>query len=147
MEGCREKYGRLVGHSFGDRQDELIGERHGNCFGLTAGKTGRRPERRGLVRQAEVRETGPARLAQTAADHTRDQDTVSDPDAVDVRTGFGNRPDRLVAQLDAGSGRGVVVEVQVRAADGGVFDGHDHAIGTREDRIGDIVYRELSRTF
>jgi hypothetical protein len=66
---------------------------------------------------------------------------------VDVRADLGHRPDRLVAELDAGSGRGVVVEVQVRAADGGVFDGHDHAIGTRKDRIGYIVHSDLSRSF
>ena len=137
-----EEHGRLVGDSFGDRQDELIGERHGDRFGLTAGKIGHRTERGGLVGQAEVREPGSARLAPTAADHPRDQDAVSDSDAVDLWTGFGHRPDRLVAQPDADSGRGVVVQVQVRAADGGVFDGHDHTIGTRKDRIGYVMDRD-----
>ena len=128
-EDVGQEHGLLVGHALGDGQGELVGEGDGDRFGLAAGEVGHGPERGGLAGQAEVGEPG------GAGPHSRRSRPRPRPGRgrrhgrLHVRADLGHRADGLVAQPDAGAGRGVVVQVQIRAADGGAFDRDDDALG------------------
>ena len=72
-----EQHRRLVGHAFGDRQGELVGERNGHRLGLPAREVGHGAERGGLAGQAHVGLPGQAGPAQAAADDARHEDAVA----------------------------------------------------------------------
>ena len=59
-----------------------------------------------------------------------------------MRAGFGHRPDRLVPQLDARPRRRVVVQVEIRPADGRRLDGDDDTVGTGKHGIGNVAQRD-----
>ena len=145
-EDVGEKDGLLVGDAFGDGEGEEVGERHGHGLGLAAGQAGQRPEGGVLVGEAHIGLAGQAGRADAAPDHARDQDAVAPLQAADMRPDFRHRPDGLVTELNAGPRGRVVVQVQIGSADGGALDRHDDAFGTRQDRIGDVLDRDVARS-
>ena len=136
----------LVGDALGDGEGEEVGEGHGHGLGLAARQVGQRPEGGVLVGEADVGLAGQAGRADAAPDHARDQDAVTPLQAADVWPHFRHRPDGLVTELNAGPGGRVVVQVQIGSADGGALDRHDDAFGTGQDRIGDVLDRDVARS-
>ena len=145
-EDVGEKDGLFVGDAFRDGEGEEVGERHRHGLGLAAGQIGHRPERCVLVGQAHVGLAGQAGRADAAPDHARNQDTVTALQASYVRADFCHRPDGLVTELNAGPRGRIVVQVQIRTADGGALDRHDDALGSRQDGVGHVLDRDAARS-
>ena len=136
----------FVGHALGDGQGEEVGERHGHGLGLTAGEVGDGAERGGLAGLADVGLPGQAGPADTAADDARDEHPVARPVRAHVRADLGHRADGLVTEPDARPGRRVVVQVQIRAADGGALDRDDDARRSGQHRVGHVLDADVART-
>ncbi len=114
---------RLVVHALGDAQHLEVGGRHGDGGGLAAGQHAR-PEHLGPLDAADG-VAGRTPVAGTAPGDGRRQHPVAHPEPPDVGADLEHRAEELVAHRDGHAEVEVaVVEVQVRAADGGGVDRH-----------------------
>ena len=141
-----QEHGLLVGHALGDGQREGVRARDRQGLGLAAGQVGDRPERLRFPPQTEVGPAAQARAALTAADDTRDEHAVAYPQRSYMSADLGHGADRLVAEPDARPGRGVVVQVQIRPADGGALDRDDRPGRPRKNGVGHLFDADPART-
>ncbi len=140
-----EEHRLFAGDAIGDGQGEEIGEGDRHRLGLAAGKVGHRPKCGGHAGEADVGLAGQARAADAAPDHAGDEHAVARLEGAYMGTSLGHRADGLVPEADAVAGRGVVVQVQIRSADGRALDGDDDTLGPRQHRIGNILDRDVAR--
>ena len=140
-----EEHRLFVGDAVGDGQGEEVGEGDRHRLGLAAGKIGHRPKCSGHAVEADVGLAGEAGTADATPDHARDEHAVAWLQGAYVGANLGHRADGLVPETDAVAGRGVVVQVQIRSADGRALDSDDDTLGPRQHRIGNVLDRDGAR--
>ncbi len=124
----------------------VVDEGHLDQLGLTPVERVGRAEHPDAGVLALDQLAGQARPAVAASDHAGDQHLVTFGEGLDVGAGGDDPPDELVPGTNAGDQHRAVVQVQVRAADGGVAHLDDGCAGRLDGRFVDVGDLDLMGT-